>query len=237
MKFKIGLLAALLVAAFPFAAKAQDTNSYDSLKVSCELGAECDDFDVDFQQEGDEVAQTRRTRTRRTRRGGSVDNKYYAGGNVGLFIPFDGDLDLGFSFGGLFGYRFTENISAELEIYDTLGGTEIDDLGYNAFAVSANGVYRYYFDQGNSESLYAYGGLGLGIGILDATGDLGDDVDSETNFLLQTKAGVGYPLNDKIDLFGQARFTNIFIGEEDDIEGTGDDFNGLSFDIGATYKF
>ena len=51
MKFKISLLAALLVAAFPFAAKADDTNSYESLKVSCASGAECGDFGVNFQEE------------------------------------------------------------------------------------------------------------------------------------------------------------------------------------------
>ena len=242
MKFKIGLLAALLVAAFPFAAKAQDTNSYDSLKVSCELGAECNDFDVNFQEEGDEVAQTRRTRTRRTRLGGPVDNKYYAGGNIGLFIPFFDftdvvDYDLGFTFGGLAGYRFTENISAEIEVYDSLGGSEIDDVGYNVFAASANGVYRYYFNPGNDRSLYAYGGLGLGVGILNPTGDATDGLDSQTGFLLQTKAGVGYPVSDKIDLFGQGRFTNVFLGEDEDEGFDGEDANGLSIDFGATYKF
>ena len=242
MKFKISLLATLLVAAFPFAAKAQDTNSYESLKVSCESGAECSDFGVNFQEEGDKVAQTRRTRTRRTRSGGSVDNKYYVGGNVGLFLPFFDasdivDYDPGFTFGGFGGYRFTENISAEIEVYDSLGGSEIDDLGYNVFAASANGVYRYYFNPGNDKSLYAYGGLGLGVGILNPTGDESDGLDSQTGFLLQGKAGVGYPVAEKIDLFGQARFTNVFLGEDEDEGFNGDDANGLSIDFGATYKF
>ena len=243
MKFKISLLAALLVAAFPLAAKAQDTNSYESLKVSCESGAECSDFGVNFQEEGDKVAQTRRTRTRRTR-SNDVDSKYYVGGNVGLFLPFfdadnEGiiDYDPGFTFGGFAGYRFTENISAELEVYDSLGGSEIDDFGYNVFAASANGVYRYYFNPDNDRSLYVYGGLGLGVGIFNPTGDEADGLDSQTGFLLQTKAGVGYPVAEKIDLFGQARFTNVFLGEDEDEGFDGEDANGLSFDVGATYKF
>lgn len=231
MKLKISMLAALLLAVFPFTAQAQETNSYESLNVSCESGAECNDFGVNFSAEGNEVAQTRRRRTRRTR-GGGLDTRYYTGGNIGLFIPFVDDNDVGFTFGGLFGYRFNKSISAELEIYDSLGGTEIDDLGYNVLGISANGVYRYHFNPNSSRSLYAFGGLGLGVGIVNATGDVADDldIDSETGFLLQTKAGVGYPLSEQLDIFGQTRFTNVFIG---DVE----DFDGLSFDVGATFKF
>jgi hypothetical protein len=251
MNIKTTAVAIILALGFPLAAQAQETknyeNSYESLKVSCQSGVECNDFNVNFQEQGEQIAQTRRTRTRRTRDSSSLDSKYYAGGNVGLFLPFFGDdaddADLGFGFGGLFGYKFNQNISAELEIYDALGGTETDDLGYNLFGVAANGVYRYYFNPDDSKSLYAFGGLGLGFGVVSQTGDVADDLDddgvdtSRTGFLLQTKAGVGYPLSDNLDLFGQARYANVFIGEEDDIEGSGDDGNGLSFDVGATYNF
>jgi hypothetical protein len=248
MNIKTTVLAIILATGFPLAAQAQDTKDYESLKVSCQSGVECNDFNVNFQEQGDEIAQTRRTRrTRRTRDSSSLDSKYYAGGNVGLFLPFFGgdtdDANLGFGFGGLFGYKFNQNISAELEIYDALGGTETDDLGYNLFGVTANGVYRYYFNPDDSKSLYAFGGLGLGYGKLSQTGDVADERDddgldtSDSGFLLQTKAGVGYPIADKIDVFGQARFVNVFIGEKDNVEDSGDDGNGLSFDVGATYNF
>lgn len=245
MKFKISLMAALLAVVMPFSVQAQEVKGQDlenqDLNVSCESGAECDTFQVNFSEEGEKVAQTRRTRTRRTRRRG-VDNKFYAGGNLGLFVPFfditdDDGADVGFTFGGLFGYRVTKNISAEIELYDSLGGTEVDDFGYNIFGASANGVYRYYLNPNNAKSLYIFGGGGLGVGVLNFTGDAADDIDSQTGFLLQGKLGVGYPISDRIDLFGQSRLTNVFLSEDEDEGFSGEDANGISFDVGATFKF
>jgi hypothetical protein len=245
MNIKTVALAIILATGLPLAAQAQDTKDYESLKVSCQSGVECNNFNVNFPEQGDQIAQTRRTRTRRTRTSSSssLDSKYYAGGNVGLFVPFIEDADVGIDFGGLFGYKVNKNISAELELFNARGGSDTDDLGYSIFGASVNGVYRYYFNPDNSKSLYAFGGLGLGFGQLSQTGDVADERDddgfdtSDTGFLLQTKAGVGYPLSDNLDLFGQARYANVFIGEEDDVEGSGEDGNGISFDLGATYNF
>lgn len=227
MNVKIAILSVLLVA-IPVGVRAQDVDDYQNYRVSCSSGAECNDFNVNYQEE-DEIAQTRRTRTRRTR--SSSDSKYYLGGNIAPFIPFDDDLDIGFG-GGIFGgYKFTENISAEIEVFDYFGGSETDDLGYNYFGATANGVYRYYIDPGNSDSLYVFAGLGIGVGNADPTGDVADDLDldSETGFLLQGKGGVGYPVGDKVDLFAQTKFFSIFIDDED--------ADGLAIDLGATYKF
>jgi hypothetical protein len=205
----------------------EQQNNFDVETPSAEPG-----FNVE--EEESDLTPSRRTRTRRTR-SSSLDSKYYAGGNLGLYLPFTDGLDAGIGFGGLFGYKVNKNISAELELYNARGGTETDDLGYNEFNVSANGVYRYYFDSDSSKSLYAFGGLGLGFGIISATGDVADEAEdngadtSDSGFLLQSKVGVGYPLTDKIDLYGQTRYTNVFVD--------GDDANGLSFDIGGTYNF
>jgi len=82
---------------------------------------------------------------------------------------------------------------------------------------------------------YIFAGLGIGVGVTSATGDVADDLDdagfdtSETGFLLQGKGGVGYPITNKIDLFGQTRFFNIFLDD--------DDADGLAIDFGATYNF
>ena len=247
MKFKISLLAALSVVAFPLAAKAQDINSYESLKVSCESGAECSDFGIDFQEEGNKVAQTRRTRTRRTR-SSSNDSRIYVGGGIAPFIPFDGELDLGFG-GGIFaGYKLTENISVELDVFDYFGGLDDDefidgdDSGYNTFGAAVNGVYRYYLQPNDSRSVYIFAGVGAGVGVASLTGDLSDDLDdagedtSQVGFLVQGKGGVGYPLSDRIDLFGQTRFFSTFLDDDDSPFG-GDDLDGVAIDVGATFNF
>ena len=230
MNFKTAILSLLLVA-IPVGVRAQDVESYENLQVACDSGAECNSFDVNYEEsDADKIAQTRRTRTRRTR--SSSDSRYYVGGNIAPFIPFDGDLDVGFGGGVFGGYKFTENISAEVEVFDYFGGTETDDLDYNNFGATANGVYRYYIDPGSSDSLYVFAGLGVGVGIGDFTGDIADDrdLDSETGFLLLGKGGVGYPVSDKVDLFAQTKFFNIFLDDYDDRD-------GVAIDLGATYNF
>jgi hypothetical protein len=267
MNIKITALALMLAIGFPLAAQAQNTNGFDNnvqtpsqsgvnVQTPSQPGVEVQtpsqsgfevqtpsQPDVNLQEQDNDLTQNRRTRTRRTRTSSSLDSKYYAGGNLGLFLPFIEDADVGINFGGLFGYKVNKNISAEVELFNARGGSDTDDLGYSIFGASANGVYRYYFNPDDSKSLYAFGGLGLGFGVSSLTGDVADDLDddgvdtSRTGFLLQTKAGVGYPLADNLDLFGQARYANVFIGEEDNVPDSGEDGNGISFDLGATYNF
>ncbi|MEL6928025.1 MAG: outer membrane beta-barrel protein [Cyanobacteria bacterium J06600_6] len=235
MKLKITILAALAAVAFPLAAQAQDTNSYESLNVSCQSGTECGDFGVNF-QDGEKVAQTRRTRTRRTRRRGS-DSKIYAGGNLGIFFPGEDGLDAALDLGAKAGYKFSDLIAGEIEGIGLFGGTEVDDLGYNILGVAANAIFTYPFGD-DAKSIYAFGGPGLGFARLGLTGDVADDLDddgfdtSETGFLFQVKGGVGYPVADKIDLFGQIRYLSVSIDDDFD-----NDADGFSFDAGATFKF
>ena len=237
MKIKNAILASLLFAGIPFAAQAQDAGNvenYENYQVSCETGVDCQNFDVIYeQQEGnDEVSQ--RTRTRRTRRTSSF-SKYYVSGNVGLFFP-DGDgADTGFGFGGLFGYRFTEQIAAELEVFDYFGGTEIDDLGYNFLGFAANVAGRYPFNSSNPRSIYGFAGGGIGYGNASSTGDVADAREdagfdtSEGGFLFQGKLGLGYPVSDNIDILGQFRYVNLSVDG-----GSGDAF---TLDAGVTYNF
>ncbi len=245
MKIKTTVLAIILAMGFPTIAQAEETNKYENYQVACDKSAECSNFDVNYEQQADaeQVAQTRRTRTRRTRRS-SRDSKLHIGGHLAPFFPFDGELDVGFG-GGIFGgYKFTKNLSLEIDVYDYFGGTEVDDLGYNLFGAAASGVYRYYVKPNSSRSPYIFAGLGVGIGIANATGDVADDADDEgidtsaTGFLLQGKGGVGYPITDSIDLFGQTRFFNIFLDDDDfSGAGNGDDADGVALDFGATFNF
>lgn len=239
MNIKTIVIAIILATGIPVAAQAQDAsdiNKYESYQVGCDSSAECSDFSVNFEQSeaNEEVAQTRRTRTRRTRRS-TPDSRFHIGGHLAPFIPFDGELDVGFG-GGIFGgYKLTKNFILEVDVYDYFGGTEVDDLGYNLFGAAASGVYRYYVKPNDSRSLYIFAGLGVGVGVSSATDDVADDLDdagidtSETGFLIQGKGGVGYPITDKIDLFGQTRFFNIFLD--------GDDPDGVALDFGATFNF
>ena len=167
MKLKISILVALAVIAFPFAAQAQDTNSYESLNVSCESGAECSDFGVNFKQEGDTVAQTRRTRTRRTRRS-SDDSKAFVGGTLGVFFPSEIDdsiIDPGTGFGGSVfgGYKFTDLIAAEAEASLAFGGSDDEDVNgnevdgsYTLFTLLVGPRFTYTIDQGNDRSFYVF---------------------------------------------------------------------------------
>ncbi len=228
MNIKTIALATILVTGIPVAVQAQETNDLQNYQVSCNANSECNNLKVNYEQEGDRVAQTRRTRTRRTR-SSSVDSKYYAGGNLGILFPSGDGLDTGFGGAAKFGYNFTENIAAEVEGLGFFGGTEVDDLSYNILGLAANGVYKYPFDATNDKSLYGFGGVGIGIGRVDASGDAAPDNSDETGFLFQGKAGVGYPIAEKIDVFGQGRYLNLSV---DDV-----DADGFTIEAGANYNF
>lgn len=236
MKIKTSILTALLFSALPLGAKAQEVNSYENYKVACEYGADCNDYDVDYEtkETDSNVAQTRRTR--RTRSTDPRNNKFYVGGNLGFYVP-GGGLDVGFGLGGLFGYNFSNQIAAELEVYDYFGGSNTDDLGYNFLGVAANGVYTYPFSN-DSKSLYAFFGLGLGIGNLSATGDVADEAEdngtdtSSSDVFFQWKAGVGYPVSDKIDFTGQFRAIKFDAGND-----TVDNDGTYALEAGIKYKF
>ena len=229
MKLKISILAALAAIAFPVAAQAQDTNGYDSLNVSCESGAECSDFGVNFQEQGDTVAQTRRTRTRRTR--SSNDSKIYVGGTLGLFLPGEIDdyevevedtfqqVDPGTGFGGSLygGYKFTDLISVDAEGLLYFGNADPLDGSYTSLGFFVNPRFTYTLDKTNDKSIYLFASPGIGIGNINFGGDTGDlleeeeDIDdSGTGFAIQGKVGAGYPITEKLDIIGQARYTNIF---------------------------
>jgi len=250
MKIKNVILAGVLAAGLPLAVQAQEVESYDDYQVSCESGADCNNFDVDYEQQpeaNDDISQRTRTRTRtRTRR--SSNKKAYVGITPGLAFLGDGtNVGIGGSLVG--GYNFSEKVTAELEILDYFGGLDdgvssfdsvVDDSGYNYFGIAANVVSKYSFNKRNPKSLYAFGGAGLGYGRFSFTGDFSDfldDIDVDTSlsgFLINLKLGVGYPITDSIDLMGQARYVNTLLDEINSVTFQQD---AITLDLGAKINF
>ena len=263
MNIKTVLLATLL-SAFPIAVQAQDTGSLDNYQVACNSGAECNDFEVNYEQTDgdDEVAQVpRRTRTRRTR---SAESKYYAGLNLGIFFPGEIentviDPDTGFGGSVYGGYKFSEYISADGEVLLAFGGNDFGgvDGSYTLFGVFLNPRFTYTFEQDtlsnvsdNLRGLYVFASPGIGYANYSIGGDLGDNLDeanqddSGGGFAIQGKIGAGYPVSDKIDIIGQARYTYVFNAFEIVQTGPGgvtstedEGFDTFGIEVGAKYNF
>lgn len=244
MKLKVFLLGMIAACCLPLAAQAETVKTNKDPQVSNNYTSEYqggsfnyNSFSVNYDETAlkplqqslgshEEVAQrTRRTRSRRS------DNKFYAGANIGLFFPFDDGADVGFGFPSVFGgYKFNQYVSADVEFFNYLGGTETDDLGYFTFGFMANARFTYPFSQ-ESNSIYAFASPGIGYGRSNPTGDVADDfnLDGSGGFTFQIKTGIGYPFSDKLDAFGQLRYLNV--GTE------GENLDGLTLDGGVIYKF
>ena len=210
MKIKNAILAGVLVAGLPVAVQAQEVDNYAEYQVSCGNGAECSDFDANYEQQpetDDQIAQ--RTRTRRTRSRRGSNKKVYLGATLGLAFP--GELDElqvsenediiivdgvqvtgidseavnpGTGFGGsLFaGFNFSEAIGADLELFVFGGGADpIDDAAFAAVGFFINPRYTLKFDKDNTKSLYAYVSPGLGIVSAGLSDEIEDDLIGEVD--------------------------------------------------------
>ena len=264
MRIKTIIVAALLSLGLPFAAKAE-TGEDQKYQVSC--GAECSQFNVaqtnsfpvEINTNDADLAQSqrRRRRVRRTRR--TRTRKIYLGGTLGVFFPseleeFDGDvvdglddsesIDPGTGFGGSIygGYKFNNLLSADIEFFVFGGGANpIDDSGYTSLGFFVNPRFTFAFNKGSANSPYAFISPGLGLASVNLSDEISDRFsgdDSGSGFALQIKGGIGYPLSETIDIFGQARFFNAFqvyeiigVGDEDD-----QDFNTFGLEVGVNFK-
>ena len=264
MKIKTVILSVLL-AAVPVTVRAQDVDNYENYQVSCDSGAECNSFEVNYQ--GDEVAQSRRTRTRRTRRSIS-DSKYYAGATLGLFLPSEIDdfdinvssgavndlqtVDPGTGFGGSLygGYKFSDRIGVDVEGFIFGGDADPLDSSYTSYGFFVNPRFTYTLNQDIvDKSVYVFASPGIGIAGVDFGDEISDasgvEDGSGAGLALQGKIGVGYPVTDKIDIIGQGRYFYAFdvievtefgqAGEGSETEDKG--FDAFSIEIGANYKF
>ena len=224
---KTTVLASILALAFPYAVKAETVNvqGYEDYQVSCSEAGACNNFDVSYEEAGDEVAQYRRnrTRTRRTRTTGNrLFKDYYVGGSAGLL--FGDGLDLGFQ-GSVFGGTwYNENIGADLEFtfgfagfedVEVPGGEDIEvDDNATILGFFFNPRFQYQFDNSN---ITAFVSPGIGLGYADAFDD------SDTEFAFQVKAGASYPLKENLNGFIQGRYQTTSV------------FDPFTVELGATY--
>lgn len=155
---------------------------------------------------------------RRTRnRGFSMEKiqNYYAGFSAGVFIPNDG-LNLGVGGSVFGGGMFTENIGADLEFVLAFGGLDDGDFN-NVSNVDGNysllGFYlnpRYEIPFGDKYKAFISPGIGLlrtGISIDDGAGSEFDG--SDTDFDVQVKGGVTFPIGESNEGFGQVRLVDF----------------------------
>jgi hypothetical protein len=198
--WKTTALAIALAFIAPLAVKAEtvETEGYGDYQVSCEA-ATCGNFDVSFEQEGDQVAQTRRTRTRRTSSTGNrLFKDYYVGGSAGIILTGDG-LDLGFQGSVFGGTKYNEYIGGDVEFTFGFAGLENFDDTLTLLGVYLNPRFEYQFD---GSDITAFVSPGLGFIRASGTGD------SDTEFDFQIKAGASKPINEKLDVFAQGRYQN-----------------------------
>ena len=267
MNLKTAVLAIILATGIPVAAQAQDADTYENYQLACDSGAECNSFDVNYEEASEEkISQTRRTRTRRTR-SSSVDNKYYAGGTLGIFFPSEIDdfqigieagtvsdlqtVDPGTGFGGSLygGYKFSEFISADVEGFVFGGDADPLDSSYTSYGFFVNPRFTYTLNPDESNSVYLFASPGIGIAGVDFGDEISDapgvEDASGTGFALQAKVGAGYPVSDTIDLIGQARYFYAFdvvevteFGAAGQVTETNDQgFDAFSIEVGANFKF
>jgi hypothetical protein len=180
---------------------------------------------LDNEIDNEEVPQ----RTRRTRRASTEKIKsYYAGFSGGVFIP-DGGLNLGFGGSVFGGGMFTENIGADLEFLVAFGGLDDGDFN-NVSNVDGNysllGFYlnpRYEIPFADNYKAFISPGIGLlrtNINIDDGPGSNLDGGD--TDFDVQVKGGLTFPIGESNEGFGQVRLV---------------DFDTVSLEAGMKFGF
>ncbi|MGL5942797.1 MAG: outer membrane beta-barrel protein [Waterburya sp.] len=218
MKIKAAILTIIVVTSFPLTVQAQSPENYKNYQVNCHSDKECKDLKVIY--ENNQTAQ----KTSRDHNNNTI-NKYYAGGSIGLFLAGDfasTEVNGGFSFSGLVGNRFSNKISAELEILDyVVGESTFVDFADNFLGIAVNAALRFYFNPDNTRSAYIFGAGGLGYGGF---------VNSGSGFLFQGKTGLAFPISDSLDIYGQYRYLNLLVND-------GSDGSANSLELGTIFGF
>lgn len=178
------------------------------------------------------------------------DSDLDASGNGLAFTSGEIELGTGWNAGAAFGYRYGNNIAAEVEyIYrsadvDTVrsGQTSITDGGDLAStAFMLNGYYRFSVRE-NRWTPY----LGLGVGYanevdidLDNGAGAGAVDLEDSGFAYQVIAGIDYKISERVSISGDARYFSVpgdvelsAAGNQIDLE-----YGGFSLQAGISYRF
>ena len=252
MNWKISFATALLVATLPVSVRGQEANKYQGFQVSCNDRVKCDG--VNRQQQ--DITQTRKIQPPIPNR----DSKFYGGGTLGVFFPSEienTDIDPSTGFGGSIygGYKFNNFISVDTEFLIFSGDSDVEtvDGSFTSWSIFLNPRFTYAFNQNSERSPYIFASPGVGFGRGSLGGDVADTIeevnDGDTSgdgLAIQAKAGIGFPISDRVDLIGQARYTNIFGVSEDvpELENgipTGEtedrDISTFGVEFGLNFKF
>lgn len=120
-------------------------------------------------------------------------------------------LDNAFLFGGAAGYRFLDNLRAEVNVSYrradidsvTIAGTSLDGAGNTSALTFMGNVYYDFHLHTDQTSLVPYLGAGIGGARIKVDSDRGADFrvdDRDTVFAWNLMAGASYPVTDQVDL-------------------------------------
>ena len=231
---KIALTCLLFVSGAKLA-NAREINSYEDFKLYCSDTAYqydvaspyCDDYRPYYkdriEQEPDRLhnidAEDSRIKRRDTDRN---DVSGYAGFSLGVFFPENEDADTGFGESLFVGGRWNRYFATDIEITNFIGGGELFDPDYYAWALTINPRLIIPFnDNYNSATIYISPGIGVSL-----VSDLEDT--TTTDLAWQIKGGFTIPIKDKFNIFLQGRYISQF-SEEDN--------SAFSTEIGFSVNF
>ena len=202
-------------------AQAQEINSVEDYQLYCSSAAyyydvespECEKYKPVYEQQrqqesNDENFSPTIDNTEETT-SSTQQVRGYAGVSFGAFFPDEELADTGFGGSIFLGADFNKYVGLELEAGLLGGGTELNIADYSVWALFINPRFSLPLDTNSEESKVTLF-VSPGIGISQAEIDIDEfdlEVEDETRFTIQVKAGIEYDISRSNSLFIQGRYT------------------------------
>lgn len=164
---------------------------------------------------------------------GSNPTGFYLGAALGAHFYEDDDVadfDEGGSIGAQLGYRFSDNIRAELEGEAT--GADVDDSD-DTLIIGRATLSLYYDFQSSDHLLVPYFGGGVGIAGIAIDDDEGKDEDLEDEFTWHAEAGLSFNITPHFAIVPSYRYT----WTDNDQGVTADDVTSHAVRVGLRASF